>query len=251
MIFANVSRKHRPHNAGAYVFCVTHPQNKGMSRNEAVKMVLPRALMRDTLAKAKSFSALVAHLHVADAAGIGKVTDIRPYSNDSADRLDRQHEAGIGQFYAAGVLLPEKAEQPGLLGYVPAAVAGTETVGAVQTFSVKFRLQHLFHTVGHRLNDLAPYAVHYVCLEHTVTALHGIGPLEIAGPDGCHEYDETLCAAQLAANYTSRAKSDTAQGESVFCQLPFNLNVLELGTQEKCCLLKQILRGADGLGIGL
>lgn len=85
MIFANVSRKHRPHNAGAYVFCVTHPQNKGMSRNEAVKMVLPRALMRDTLAKAKSFSALVAHLHVADSACIGKVADIGAHTYHAAD----------------------------------------------------------------------------------------------------------------------------------------------------------------------
>lgn len=84
MIFANVSRKHRPHNAGAYVFCVTHPQNKGMSRNEAVKMVLPRALMRDTLAKAKSFPAPVAHLHVADAAGIWKVADIGTCSYHTA-----------------------------------------------------------------------------------------------------------------------------------------------------------------------
>ena len=89
---------------------------------------------------------------------------------------------------------------------MPAAVAGAETVGALESGRVNLFLKHRFHIIGHALHNLAAHAVHGIGLEHIVTALDSIGPLEITASHGCHEYGIFLCSAQLAADYLACIK---------------------------------------------
>jgi len=76
---------------------------------------------------------LVAVLLVAEAAGVRKVADIGAYAYYAAYGFYGEHQAGVCELNAAGILFGEKAEKCGLGRYVPAAIAGAEAVGALES----------------------------------------------------------------------------------------------------------------------